>query len=250
MSDMTNPVPPVNHVTSVPPSSSKPAASRDATPRESTILPPGTAPERFPRQIKGHSESRSRHTAFTESSHSESVNNLNQILADTMTLSDLYKKYQWQVTGPTFYPLQMLFDKHCVEQRELVDIVAERIMTLGGVSVVMAADAADITLIPRPPKGREDTAQQLSRLMNAHFIVLEQAHTMAHTAAELGDNGTADLLIGDTIRRNERQAWCLKAHVLEIPVSLPISPDLATPHFPPAPAAPLRPRRQPPAVNP
>src|ERR1700675_3337796 len=81
---------------------------------------------------------------------------LNQILADTMTLRDLYKKHHWQVAGPTFYQLHLLFDKHFGEQNELVDLLAERIMVLGGVSVAMSADVAEMTLVPRPPKGREE----------------------------------------------------------------------------------------------
>src|SRR5882724_11266330 len=63
-----------------------------------------------------------------------SVNNLNQLLADTMTLRDLYKKHHWQVAGPTFYQLHLLFDKHYGEQSELIDAIAERIQLLGGVS--------------------------------------------------------------------------------------------------------------------
>lgn len=158
--------------------------------------------------------------ALAESTRSVSVDNLNQILADTMTLRDLYKKHHWQVTGPTFYQLHLLFDKHYAEQSELVDTMAERIMTLGGVSVAMAADVAEITLIPRPPKGREEAAVQLSRLMHAHAVILEEARSMARIATAEGDDGTADLLISDTIRKNELQAWFLKAHVFEIPPEL------------------------------
>ena len=66
-------------------------------------------------------------------------NQLNQLLADTMTLRDLYKKCHWQVAGPTFYQLHLLFDKHYGEQNELVDTIVERIQLLGGVSLAMAA---------------------------------------------------------------------------------------------------------------
>src|SRR3954462_11452946 len=62
----------------------------------------------------------------------EMVQLLNQILADTVTLRDLYKKSHWQVSGPTFYQLHLLYDKHYREQAELVDAIAERIQTLGG----------------------------------------------------------------------------------------------------------------------
>ena len=104
--------------------------------------------------------------ALAEKVRRESVENLNQLLADTMTLRDMYKKHHWQVAGPTFYQLHLLFDKHFGEQSELVDIVAERIMMLGGVSVAMAADVAETTIIPFPPKGSEMATVQITRLLH------------------------------------------------------------------------------------
>jgi starvation-inducible DNA-binding protein len=91
------------------------------------------------------------------------TNQLNQLLADTMTLRDLYKKCHWQVAGPTFYQLHLLFDKHYGEQNELVDGIAERIQILGGVSMAIAAGVAETTQIERPPRGREEVPVQLSR---------------------------------------------------------------------------------------
>src|ERR671936_230595 len=114
----------------------------------------------------------------------ESVENLNQLLADTITLRDLYKKHHWQLAGPTFYQLHLLFDKHYDEQNDLVDSIAERIQVLGGVSVAMAADVAETTLVPRPPKGREEPPVQISRLLHAHEIVLKESRAMARRAAE------------------------------------------------------------------
>src|SRR6516164_6073599 len=92
-----------------------------------------------------------------------SVDTLNQILADSMTLRDMYKKHHWQVSGPTFYQLHLLFDKHYEEQNAIVDAIAERIQQLGGITVAMAPDVAETTLIPRPPKGRESAPAQISR---------------------------------------------------------------------------------------
>jgi starvation-inducible DNA-binding protein len=156
--------------------------------------------------------------ALAESVCKESVANLNQILADTITLRDLYKKHHWQVAGPTFYQLHLLFDKHYDEQNELVDTIAERIQLLGGVSLAMAHDVAETTLIPRPPKGREEVPVQISRLLHAHEVVLEEARAMARHAAEAGDDGTNDLLVSDVIRRNELQVWFVAEHVVEMPL--------------------------------
>jgi starvation-inducible DNA-binding protein len=143
-----------------------------------------------------------------------SVERLNQILADTMTLRDLYKKHHWQVSGKTFYQLHLLFDKHFDEQAELVDQIAERIQSLGGLSYAMAADVAENANIPRPPKGREEVPVQISRLLTAHEIVLQQARASARKATEIGDDGTNDLLVSNVIRTNEMQVWFLAEHVV------------------------------------
>jgi len=157
--------------------------------------------------------------ALAESACRESVDNLNQILADTITLRDLYKKHHWQVAGPTFYQLHLLFDKHYEQQNELVDKVAERIQLLGGVSIAIAHEVADTTLIPRPPKGREEAPVQLSRFLHAHEIVLKEARTMARRAIEAGDDGTNDLLVSDVIRNNELQVWFVAEHVVDVPLT-------------------------------
>src|SRR4029079_8455776 len=157
--------------------------------------------------------------ALSEAACKESVENLNQILADTITLRDLYKKHHWQITGPTFYQLHLLCDKHAEEQNALVDQVAERIQLLGGVSVAMAADVPETTMIPRPPKGREEPAAQISRLLHAHEIVLKEARSMARRAADAGDEGTNDLLVSNIIRTNELQAWFVAEHVVDVPLA-------------------------------
>ena len=156
--------------------------------------------------------------ALAEDVCKESVENLNQLLADTITLRDLYKKHHWQLAGPTFYQLHLLFDKHFDQQNELVDKIAERIQLLGGVSVAMAHDVAETTLIPRPPRGREEVPVQVSRLLHAHEIVLREARTMARRAAEAGDDGTNDLLVSDVIRSNELQVWFVAEHVVDMPL--------------------------------
>ena len=156
--------------------------------------------------------------ALAESACKESVENLNQLLADTITLRDLYKKHHWQVAGPTFYQLHLLFDKHYEEQNKLVDAIAERVQLLGGVSIAMAHDIAETTLIPRPPKGRESVPVQVSRLLHAHEIILKETRTMARNAAQSDDQGTNDLLVSDVIRTNELQVWFVAEHVVETPV--------------------------------
>src|ERR1700721_2533808 len=156
--------------------------------------------------------------ALDETACDSSITNLNQILADTMTLRDMYKKHHWQVAGATFYQLHLLFDKHHGEQDELVDTIAERIQLLGGVSIAMAADVAETTIIPRPPRGREEGPVQISRLLEAHEFLLREVRTMAKQASEAGDDGTNDLLVSQIIRTNELQVWFLAEHLVDVPL--------------------------------
>jgi starvation-inducible DNA-binding protein len=143
---------------------------------------------------------------------------LNQVLADTMTLRDLYKKSHWQTAGPTFYQLHLLFDKHFGEQAELVDSIAERIQLLGGVSIAMAPDVAETTQIERPPRGREEVPVQISRLLNAHQVIIRETRKMARRASELGDDGSNDLLVSEVLRTNELQVWFLSEHLVNVPL--------------------------------
>jgi starvation-inducible DNA-binding protein len=148
----------------------------------------------------------------------EMTEQLNQLLADTMTLRDLYKKSHWQVAGPTFYQLHLLYDKHYDEQVELVDAIAERIQLLGGVSIAMAPDVAETTKIERPPRGREEVPVQLSRLLDAHQIIIGQTRKLARRASELQDDGTNDLLVSEVLRTNELQVWFLSEHLVNVPL--------------------------------
>ena len=151
--------------------------------------------------------------ALARKARAESVAALNLILADTMTLRDLYKKHHWQTSGATFYELHLLFDKHHGEQEELVDAIAERIQTLGGVSIAMAADVAETTMLARPPRDREEPLLQLIRLVDAHERVLYGVRVTARHAASFGDEGTHDLLVSEVIRTNEKQAWLVQEHL-------------------------------------
>ena len=148
----------------------------------------------------------------------EMTEQLNLLLADTMTLRDLYKKSHWQVSGATFYQLHLLFDKHYNEQVEIVDAIAERIQLLGGVSLAMAADVAETTRIERPPRGREEVPVQISRLLDAHQMLVRHSRTLARLASQLGDDGTNDLVVSNVLRPNELQAWFLSEHLVDAPL--------------------------------
>ena len=148
----------------------------------------------------------------------EMTEQLNLLLADTMTLRDLYKKSHWQVAGPTFYQLHLLFDKHYGEQVELVDAIAERVQLLGGVSIAMAADVAETTRIARPPRGREEVPVQISRLLDAHQVIILETRKLARRASEIGDDSSNDLLVAEVLRTNELQVWFLSEHLVKEPL--------------------------------
>lgn len=146
----------------------------------------------------------------------EMTERLNQLLADSMTLRDLYKKCHWQVAGPTFYQLHLLFDKHFNEQVEIVDAIAERIQLLGGLAIAMAPDVAETTRIERPPRGREEVPVQISRLLDAHQIVIRDCRDLAERSSKLGDQGTNDLVVSEVLRPNELQSWFVSEHLVEM----------------------------------
>jgi starvation-inducible DNA-binding protein len=154
----------------------------------------------------------------------EMTEQLNQLLADTITLRDLYKKSHWQVAGPTFYQLHLLFDKHYGEQNELVDTIAERIQLLGGISLAMAADVAETTRIERPPRGREEVPVQLSRLLDAHQVIVRHCRELANRSTELGDAGTNDVVVSDVLRTNELQVWFISEHLVNVPLVIAEEP--------------------------
>ena len=155
---------------------------------------------------------------LNESTRQSSVTMLNQLLADTITMRDMYKKHHWQVVGPTFYQLHLLFDKHYEEQAALVDAIAERIQILGGVAVAMAHDVAELSSIPRVPRDREEAPVQVSRLLDGHQRILKNCHDYASKADETGDDGTNDLIVSQLVRTNELQVWFVSEHVVDSPL--------------------------------
>ena len=168
-----------------------------------------------PREIQPFGTLKQLPLALEDNARKQSIDVLNQVLADTIMLRDMYKKHHWQMSGVTFYQLHLLLDAHYEEQVKLVDLIAERIMALGGISIATPHDVAETTKIARPPKGREDVPTQLSRLLQAHEIVLRQSHEGADLADESGDDGTNDLLVSNVIRTNEPQVWFLAEHLTE-----------------------------------
>jgi starvation-inducible DNA-binding protein len=149
-----------------------------------------------------------------EQVRAQSVAALNRMVAHSMAMRDLYKKAHWQTSGATFYGLHLLFDKHYSEQLELIDALAERVQTLGGVALALAHDVVEESRIARAPRGRESVPAQLQRLLEAHEFILQEARPLAHEAAERGDDGTNDLMVSQVVRTNELQSWFIQEHLV------------------------------------
>ena len=152
-----------------------------------------------------------------EDARQKNSDSLNQILADVITLRDMYKKHHWQVAGPTFYQLHLLFDAHADKLTKLIDQIAERVQILGGLAIAMAADVAETTKIERPPRGREEVPVQIDRLLEAHELILKEAHEAAEQADDNGDDGTNDLLTSKLIPITQMQTWFVAEHVVDVP---------------------------------
>lgn len=154
--------------------------------------------------------------ALAAEARAESCQLLNGILADTTILYALYKKHHWLMAGPTFYQLHLLFDKHAAEQLELIDLIAERVQSLGGIAVGDPRHAAELTTIERPPDGAESVPVMIDRLLDAHEIIIEKVRTAIEKTEKNGDWGSNDLLMGDVLRRDELQVWFVAEHVVEV----------------------------------
>jgi starvation-inducible DNA-binding protein len=156
--------------------------------------------------------------ALAKDARSDSCRLLNEILADSMVLYAMYKKHHWLVGGPTFYQLHLLFDKHAEEQIEVIDLIAERVQSLGGISVGDPRHAAELTTIDRPPNGAEDVPAMIHRLLNAHETILEKVRAAIDKTEKSKDWGTNDLLMSDVLRRHELQVWFIAQHVVDEPL--------------------------------
>jgi len=90
----------------------------------------------------------------------------------------------------------------------------------------MAADVAETTQIERPPRGREEVPVQLSRLLDAHQIIVREARKLARRATELGDDGTNDLVVSEVLRTNELQVWFLSENLVNVPLVVAKEPGV------------------------
>jgi starvation-inducible DNA-binding protein len=156
--------------------------------------------------------------ALPAKARTESARLLNEVLADATILYALYKKHHWLVSGPTFYQLHLLFDKHAGEQLELVDLLAERVQALGGIAVGDPRHVAELASIERAPDGAEDVPDMIARLLRGHEALIVRVRAALDATEKSKDWGSNDILMGDVLRTNELQVWFLSAHLVDMPL--------------------------------
>lgn len=200
--------------TTRPPTKARPTSGSNGNARRSPELQ--YAP--LGREVQPFDEMRSLPIGLDERARTASCELLNEILADTTVLYALYKKHHWNVAGPTFYQLHLLFDKHAEEQLELVDVLAERVQTLGGIAVGDPRHAAELTTIERPPDGAEDVPAMITRLLRAHEAIIGKVRDGIEATEKTKDWGTNDILMSDVLRRHELQVWFIGEHLVDVPL--------------------------------
>ncbi|WP_017301757.1 Dps family protein [Nodosilinea nodulosa] len=156
--------------------------------------------------------------ALSPETRSESCTLINQILADTIILYHLYKKHHWMMRGSTFYQLHLLLDKHASEQLEIIDVMGERVQTLGGVAIADPRHVAEVTKVKRPPNGVEEVPVMLSRLLEIHELIITELREALDKTAANQDSGTNDMLVSQALRTHELQVWFLAEHLVDTPL--------------------------------
>jgi starvation-inducible DNA-binding protein len=144
-----------------------------------------------------------------DAARAEIAEKLELLLADTYTLYLKSQNYHWNVTGPMFRSLHLMFEEHYIELRDAVDEVAERIRSLGFVSPGSFEQFAALTQIPEGTGG-EDAMQMVQNLAEGHEAAARTARTVVAAAEPAGDVATADLATV-RIETHEKTAWMLRA---------------------------------------
>ena len=158
--------------------------------------------------------------ALDEKARLDNAKALNQLLADTIMLRDMYKKHHWQLAGHTFYQLHLLFDKHAEEQTALIDLIAERVQQLGDIALGMPSDVVSKTKIENPPQGAEEPPVMIDRLLEGHRVIITEARALAKQSDDNGDYRTNDMMASEALRVNELQVWFVGEHVVATPATI------------------------------
>ncbi len=145
-----------------------------------------------------------------EEGHRKAIaDGLSRLLADSYTLYLKTHNYHWNVTGPMFQTLHLMFEQHYTELALAVDGIAERIRALGHPAPGSYAAFAKLTTIKEEENVPEATTM-IRNLVAAHEAVIRTARSLFPKVAEAHDEATADL-VTQRLQVHEKTAWMLRA---------------------------------------
>jgi starvation-inducible DNA-binding protein len=146
---------------------------------------------------------------ISEGSRQEIAQGLKKLLADSYTLYLQTHNFHWNVTGPQFRELHLMFEEHYTELAVAVDDIAERIRTLGFAAPGTYRAFAELSSV-KEIDGVPEAKEMVTILMQAHETVVRTSREVLKIAQEADDESSASL-IGDRMRVHEKTAWMLRA---------------------------------------
>lgn len=133
------------------------------------------------------------------------------VLANSLYMYSLYKKYHWHVAGQDFYQYHRLFDKHAAAQLPIIDAVAERLRTIGGHADAMPADVVRLCTLKELDGVGHKPEDMVACLLHCHELYIRELRKAIDAADESDDEATEDLLVSDVLRPHELQVWFLRS---------------------------------------
>lgn len=146
---------------------------------------------------------------INEKDREEIAEGLKRLLADSYTLYLQTHNFHWNVTGPQFRELHLMFEEHYTELATAVDEIAERIRTLGVAAPGTYKTFAELSSI-KEVEGVPDAKEMVAVLTRGHEQVVKTSRAVLKTAQEADDESTA-ALVSDRMRVHEKTAWMLRA---------------------------------------
>lgn len=150
--------------------------------------------------------------ALPETARLQTIQLLNASLATALDLKTQVKQAHWNVAGPQFYQLHLLFDKIADDVEEAVDLIAERVVQLGGTALGTARIAAQSSILGEYPHHATEGKQHVEALAERLGIFGNHVREAIAKTAELGDATTSDIYT-EISRAADKNLWMLEAHL-------------------------------------
>jgi starvation-inducible DNA-binding protein len=147
-----------------------------------------------------------------ESVREEMVKRLNRTLSGVLDLKTHVKQAHWNVKGREFYQLHELFDQLATELEAFIDLVAERVTTLGGTALGTVRQAAQVSLLVEYPSDIFDGLEHVRALAERYAALGKHVRESIDVADNADDKGTADLYT-EVSRGLDQRLWFLEAHL-------------------------------------